>query len=132
MRAPAVRRAATSLAVVASVAVVLGCGDSSTQASSDSGITGTVTVGPTCPGPSNATNPQSCTAPLAVELVIADAAGGNEVARTSSDDAGEYTVDLAPGSYRITPDRPGAAPVNVTVSPHSYSKLDILLDSGVR
>ena len=124
-----------ALAVAASSA---GCGSSESsqggETSAGSGVEGTVTVGPTCPGPSIVNDSRDCTEPLATELQLIDLATGNEVARTNSDDQGHFRVNLPPGEYRLSATGDTGATTSVEVSVHSqrYSNADLLVDSGVR
>ena len=102
---------------------------------STSGIRITVSIGPTCPGPSRAG--ESCVRPYAGEFVIANSAGA-EVARVTTDDNGQATVALAPGEYTVKLNLnskvpyPRGAPATVTVPPGQYVEVTIQLDTGIR
>jgi hypothetical protein len=124
--------------LAAFVLLAAGCGSSDTApgvgGSEGSGIEGTVTVGPTCPGPSIVNDARDCTEPLAADVRIVDDSTGQEAAQTSSDSEGHFRVDLRPGRYAIAvPGNAGLAePVQVKVQPGRYSEADVLIDSGVR
>ena len=124
--------------LAAFLVLATGCGSSDTTteggASHGSGIEGTVTVAPTCPGPSVVNDTRDCTEPLAADVRIVDDSTGQEAAQTTSDSEGHFRVDLPPGSYAITvPGNAGLAePVQVTVQSGKYSEADVLIDSGVR
>lgn len=131
-------RAVVYLATIFAVALQAGCGSSEPAqdggASGDSGVDGTVTVGPTCPGPSILGDTRDCSEPLATGLRVVDSSTGVEVAETASDDQGHFRVGLAPGKYTITTVDGSllATPVEVTVQSQRYSETDVLVDSGVR
>jgi hypothetical protein len=93
-------------------------------------LTGTVTVGPTCPV-ERAGSP--CPPrPLAIDLV-AIGSDGKVAARFSSDARGRYHVILQTGSYTIRPAKPGppSGEVQVVVGPGRNTK-DLQFDSGIR
>src|SRR3972149_12266702 len=67
----------------------------------DSGIRGTVTLSPTCPGPQRID--QICTQPYAVTLIITRPDGTEAARVTSSEIDGSFSVDLPAGDYTIAP-----------------------------
>ncbi len=99
----------------------------------DSGVRGTVTIGPIAP----VQHPgEPSEAPYAAELVL-KTAGGAEVARTRSGSDGAYSVNLAPGSYTIEAVGRGAppsppAPVTFDVRAHRFTTVNLAFDSGIR
>ena len=104
----------------------------------DSGVTGTVTAGPTCPV---VTDPpaQEC-ADRRVEgavLVVTNAAG-LEVGRVTTDADGTFALSLAPGAYRLEPQPVDglmgtAAPVDFFVQlGEPPTDLVIVYDTGIR
>ena len=104
----------------------------------DSGIRGTVTLSPTCPGPQRID--QICTGPFAAALIITRP-NGTEAARvTSSEIDGSFSVDLPAGNYTIAllkdPQKPMPVPrlasIEVTVKDHAYTQIEIQFDTGMR
>ena len=128
--------------LIASLVVVLtaGCGSSESVPGggppTGSGIEGTVTVGPTCPGPSSVNDTRDCSEPLSADLQVVDVSTGQQVAETSSDGQGDFQVDLPPGEYAIAVVAGAGAgfaePVEVTVQSGRYSEAHLVVDSGVR
>jgi hypothetical protein len=100
----------------------------------DSGIQGTVLLGPTCAAQSVDASP--CVTPYVAKLVILDA-DGNVVTEVSSNPDGTFKVSLPPGDYVIQPmpadgGIPNATPQSVTVAPHDYFDVEIDYDTGIR
>jgi hypothetical protein len=117
------------------VAIVLlpaltGCAHGSTAGSSDSGISGVVLEGPTCPV-ERAANP--CPdRPLSADLDVSGTAGTFHV-RSGSD--GRFRVAVPAGSYTIraaATGPPTLRPVEVTVRAHSFTSVTLTFDSGIR
>jgi hypothetical protein len=98
-----------------------------------SGIHLAATIGPTCPGPERPG--QVCTRPYEGLFIVTDKAGA-EVARATTDQNGEATIDLLPGTYTIAPTVEGklplAAATTVTVLSGQYAEVSLGLDSGIR
>jgi hypothetical protein len=123
-------RAALPVAILAaSLTLIVGC----TPAQTDSGVRGTVRIGPISPVQQQG---QPSDAPYAADLVVTDSAGA-VVARVRSGADGSFGVDLAPGSYTITgatgttpPTPPG--PQAFTVRAHEFSVVTLAYDSGIR
>jgi hypothetical protein len=99
------------------------------------GVEGTVTVGPTCPV-ERADSP--CPPrPLAATVLVRDASG-SVLTRVRSGADGHFKVDLAPGSYTLTGDRPAGAALprpitsSVTVIAGAYTVVTVQYDSGIR
>lgn len=104
--------------------------------STDSGLEGRVTIGPTCPAQEIG---RECPAkPYAATLLIRDAASGEVLHRIRSDEDGRFRLALAPGSYVVAPPErrlvgePEAEPVNVTVRPGQWASVHVSFDSGAR
>lgn len=100
----------------------------------DSGIRGTVLLGPTCAAQSVDASP--CVTPYVARLVILDS-DGNVVTEVSSKPDGTFSVTLPPGDYVIQPmpadgGIPNATPQSVTVAPHDYFEVEIDYDTGIR
>jgi hypothetical protein len=119
--------------IIALLAGTVACGGSSSS-SKDSGIEGTVKVGPQCPV--EIVGSPCPDAPAAVPLVIHRRGEGAAVTTIRSAMDGTFRVALAPGDYTIEPASPSAfprgGPVDVTVRAHAYTHVDVLLDSGIR
>jgi hypothetical protein len=74
---------------------------------------------------------------VAGAVLVIENLGGSEVARVTSDADGLFSVDLAPGSYRIVPQpveglMGTAAPMDVQVSLGEAVSLVIAYDTGIR
>lgn len=104
-----------------------------------SGLKGTVTYeGLPCPPPSGNSKPMpGCTGPLSgYEIVIYAEDGTSIIARTRTDDNGNYSVSLPPASYVIyTP----AGPLpsmrvahHVLIKENEIVTEDLTIDTGVR
>jgi hypothetical protein len=127
-------RSLAALALV--VAFALGaCAGPAATAAADTGIKGTVTLGPTCPVEQPGQAP--CITPYVATLVIANAQNGKEVARVTSAADGSFRVAVPPGDYVIAP-QPGAdnyptgQPVSVHVAAGSFTDVAVLYDTGIR
>jgi hypothetical protein len=100
---------------------------------SQSGVSGTVTAGPTCPveRPDEPCPPQ----PLAVHI-IAIGAGGTTVAQTDSATDGRYQMALPAGRYTLRVDTGGTFPTcpdaSITVATGATTVADISCDTGIR
>jgi hypothetical protein len=101
------------------------------------GVAGRAVAGPTCPveqpgDPGCAPRPVGGT-----EIIIRAADGGAEVARATTDGAGFFRLDLAPGTYILeaTPAEGlmgTPSPIPFTVSSGSEVLLDLGYDTGIR
>jgi hypothetical protein len=109
------------------------CGTPAAQAGT--GIQGTVQAGPTCPV--ERVNSPCPPRPLAATVVVRDASGA-EVTRFHSGADGRFKVDLAPGTYTLVGLNIGSGflprpiPTSVTVTPGSYTTINVEYDSGIR
>ncbi|HJT63202.1 MAG TPA: carboxypeptidase-like regulatory domain-containing protein [Candidatus Limnocylindria bacterium] len=104
----------------------------------DSGITGTVVAGPTCPVVTDPPDPSCADQPVADAELVITTPDGSEVGRTMSDAAGNFGITLAPGTYWLV-----ARPVEGlmgTPEPHEFSvvwgmpgpELVVAYDTGIR
>lgn len=103
----------------------------------NSGITGSVTIGPTCPVERIPPEPSCADKPYQTTLVIASTIiGRNGGVLVQTDAKGHFTKELLPGTYTIraaserTP--PTLAPVTVTVKEGAWTNVDLSFDSGIR
>ncbi len=113
-------------------------------ASPDSGVQGTVMVGPS--SPLSPASGQSTGQPVAVQIQVwSDSQGSKNassqpasglVARGSSDSSGRFRIALSPGHYKLTPvstdPQLRAMSVSVTVLPHQFVTVVLELDNGLR
>jgi len=65
------------------------------------GVRGAVTAGPTCPVVTDPPDPACADRPVAGAILIFTDAAGAEVARTTSLADGTFSLELAPGAYRL-------------------------------
>jgi hypothetical protein len=96
------------------------------------GIAGTVTIGPTCPV-------QRIDSPCPdrpYEATITVWRGGSKVAETRSGPDGHFVVELRPGTYRVVGESPGTFPhateQTVTVVAGELTQMQVQYDSGIR
>ncbi|SRR6266508_1385394 len=137
-RTKAIVLVATTLVLVGGGILILRAGQVP-----DSGVRGTVTVGPLCPGPPRPTCPDAPLPGAPLEIVR----DGRVVARATSDTKGAFTVYLSPGRYVIRPVsfNPPTGPHatigsrtldgvsrTVVVESHTLSTVSIGYDTGIR
>lgn len=129
---PAMRR---TVALSVLLLFLVACAGRASSPSGDSGVRGTVLLGPTCPV---VTMESPCP-----DLPLADAEvqvlqGGDVVATVRSDGDGRFTVALDPGDYVlqaiVEEGGPGmsAKPVDVTVTSGAFVDVIVPMDSGIR
>ncbi len=105
--------------------------------SGNSGIRGTVMLGPTCPVERIPPDPRCADKPYATLVTIFRASDiTHEVVSTQSNEKGEFAADLTPGDYTIRAAGgsmlPRCAEVEVSVKQNSYATTTISCDSGIR
>ena len=110
---------------------LIACGRSSSP-TNPSGIFGTVTAGPTCPV-ERADSP--CPpAPWVGTVRATDDAGHPSDTRT--DERGNYTLTLPPGSYEVVAVTDGGPPtgqsVTIDVEAGHPIRVDLTVDTGIR
>ncbi|MGH2728641.1 MAG: hypothetical protein ACRDKS_16845 [Actinomycetota bacterium] len=123
--------------ILAVLAALLACeGGGGAAPPPDSGIEGLVVIGPTCPV---VVQGQDCDdEPYAGEVRVVDRATGKLVATARSGADGRFRIGLAPGDYTLEPVSPNAGglpfgkPLDVTVRPHTYERVTVSFDSGIR
>ena len=117
--------------VVVPIVLVAGCARSAAPEARDTGIQGTVRVGPACPV-ERAESP--CPdRPLSTELQFLR--GSEVVASVRSGEDGRFSVALEPGIYTIrstSTGPPSFDPVQVRVPPTAYAGVTLTFDSGIR
>lgn len=104
-----------------------------TATSGETGIAGTVLIGPQCPVVREG---EPCPdQPYEADIDVYGAAG-KLVAQVRSDANGEFFVALAPGAYRLEPRSPRtlpyASPQDVTVITGQVAQVVVQYDSGIR
>ncbi|MDQ5839580.1 MAG: carboxypeptidase-like regulatory domain-containing protein [Chloroflexota bacterium] len=104
----------------------------------ESGVSGTVTAGPTCPVVTDPPDPSCADRPVEGAVLVVTTLAGVEVDWTTSDAEGRFALSLAPGHYRLEPQpveglMGTAAPVEFTVDPGAPA-LDLVIgyDTGIR
>jgi hypothetical protein len=100
-----------------------------------SGVEGTVTEGPMCPGPVRVgqNNCPDQPYPATISILTSD---NTQVAQTQADANGFFIIPLEPGTYTIHPisgkPLPRAADQTVVVTAGEYTKVSIVYDTGMR
>lgn len=111
------------------------CAPLSSPAPTDSGIEGSVTIGPMCPviqfGIPCPDKPYQAT------LSVLTSDGQHEISQFETDPTGYFQLDLAPGKYILHPESPKsgmphARDIPFTVEAHLFTQLDVAYDSGIR
>ena len=100
----------------------------------DSGIEGHITAGPACPVMQvDVPCPDQ---PYAGTLTILTVYGRIKIGEVAADASGYYRASLAPGTYILHPESPGILPsspeLTVTILPHTFTRQDIVYDTGIR
>jgi len=104
----------------------------------DSGVSGIVTAGPTCPVATDPPDPSCADRPVGGAVLVVTTLAGVEADRTTSDAEGRFALSLPPGTYRLEPQpveglMGTAAPAEFTVEPGAPTlELVIGYDTGIR
>ncbi|TMK36594.1 MAG: carboxypeptidase regulatory-like domain-containing protein [Actinobacteria bacterium] len=110
---------------------LIACGRTSGPAST-SGIFGTVTAGPTCPV--ERVGSPCPPAPWVGTVRATDDAG--HPTETTTDENGDYTLTLEPGSYEVVAvtdgGPPTGQPVAIDVQAGHPIRVDLTVDTGIR
>lgn len=112
-----------------------GCGTLPIPPNVDSGISGIVQAGPTCPVVQPGLDCDD--RPIVATIVVRDAALGLEVTRFTSDSAGMFRAALLPGTYVLDPQPNdccigGASPQTIEVQTGQFTTVVIAYDTGIR
>jgi len=116
--------------------LVGGCAGAFIPADLDSGISGVVLAGPTCPV-ETPDSPECDDQPYVASIVVKTADGRFTVIRFTVGDDGRFRVPLFPGTYLLDP-LPGASgfpvssPQTVVVQSVTFTDLTISYDTGIR
>lgn len=103
-----------------------------------SGVRGIVLAGPTCSVQTDPPDPDCDDRPVAGALLLITDMAGAEVARATTGVDGEFSVELAPGAYRLVPQpveglMGTAAPIEFGVSAEGpLAELTVGYDTGLR
>lgn len=110
--------------------------------SASAGLKGKVSIGPTCPVMIDNDVENTCSDKPYATTFQALTLNGQIVKSFSSDESGNYSVELPPGQYKIISTNsiqagpsvfPTMSAVNsVTVNDSGYTTLNITFDSGIR
>ncbi|MGZ8563653.1 MAG: MSCRAMM family protein [Candidatus Limnocylindria bacterium] len=102
------------------------------------GVRGIVIAGPTCPVVTDPPDPSCADRPVAGAVLVFRDASGVEVARASSAADGTFSVELAPGAYRLTAEpveglmgTPEPMEVGVEAG-QPMAELTVSYDTGIR
>lgn len=102
------------------------------------GVRGIVIAGPTCPVVTDPPDPSCADRPVAGAVLVFSDASGGEVARAISAADGTFSVELAPGAYRLSAEpveglmgTPEPMEVGVEVG-QPMAELTVSYDTGIR
>lgn len=104
----------------------------------DSGVSGTVSIGPICPVVKNPSDPACADKPYktTVQVILINSPKSSPFATTESDDQGRYKIMLPPGEYALQPvgknPLPRCETKNITVEPKMVKELNLACDTGIR
>jgi hypothetical protein len=114
---------------------LVACAGRASSSSGDSGIRGTVLLGPTCPVE---TMESPCPDRPLADVEVQVLQGGDVVDTVRSDGDGRFTLALDPGEYVlqavVEEGGPGmsARPVDVSVTSGEFADVTVPVDSGIR
>jgi len=101
----------------------------------DSGITGIVTIGPTCPVEQIPPDPNCAPKTFSATINAVNQQTAEQIKFKSSDD-GSFRVELKPGKYALINASGSVLPrmedYYVTVEPNKFTEVNIQFDSGIR
>jgi hypothetical protein len=133
------------VAIAAILALLAACNGSSSptdpqQSQPHGRLSGTVTIGPNCPGPE--TGSQGCPTPpdayAARKILVYNAAKTTLLHTVDIDSQGLYTILLVPATYVLDlkttsgADRTGELPANVTIQANATTVVNVNIDTGIR
>jgi len=133
-------RASGVLAIAVALSFLAGCGDDHGLGATrgQSGVTGEVHLGPQCPvereGVPCPDEPAAASVvTVSRQLPGESYAGGEVVARTTTDVDGNFRIAVEPGEYVVTADAGMSCELmDARVTADTYSKVDIPCDTGIR
>lgn len=102
----------------------------------NSGVKGSVLLGPTCPVMRDPPDPQCADKPYETTITVRRASSGLTFAVKKSDVNGAFEFSLPPGQYTLSASGgkmlPRCNDENVTVGASSYTTVNISCDTGIR
>jgi len=102
----------------------------------NSGVRGTVLLGPTCPVERIPPDPACAEKPYATTITVRRVGSTATFAEGKSDATGAFAFSLPPGRYTLTASGstmlPRCAPTDATVGASGYTVTDISCDTGIR
>ena len=101
------------------------------------GISVTALAGPVCPVETDPPDPDCAPRPVANATIVIGDEGGTEMARLTTDAAGEAWVELPAGGYVLEPQSVEgllgtASPIEVIVEPDQIKAVHVTYDTGIR
>lgn len=130
--------ARTAPFVTAGILLLAGCGDATPMATTSSGLTGTVHLGPQCPvetldQPCEDKPAAGVTVTVSEQLPGEAYAAGATIAETRTDSSGSFQVVVAPGLYVVTADAGMSCELmDARVTAGTYTQVDVPCDTGIR
>lgn len=101
-----------------------------------SGITGKVLLGPTCPVERIPPDPNCADKPYATAIVVYREGSKTPFVIGNSDSSGIFSFSLPPGSYTLSAGSgstlPRCSAASLTVPPKGYTNVNISCDTGIR
>lgn len=102
----------------------------------NSGISGKISLGPTCPVVGPGMEKECQDKPYQTTVVVKTADGSKEVTRFISDNQGNFKVPLQPNSYQlVSPENvqlPFLKSVTVLVKNSEFTNINLFFDTGIR
>ncbi len=102
----------------------------------NSGVRGTVSLGPTCPVERIPPDPACADKPYATTIVVRRTGASATFASGQSSAGGTFSFSLPPGNYTLTASGgtmlPRCTPVDASVGPAGYVTVNISCDTGIR
>jgi hypothetical protein len=102
------------------------------------GISGIATAGPVCPVVTDPPNPACADRPVVAAVLVVTDLNGSEIARTVTHADGRFSIELAPGAYRLVPQpveglMGTAAAIDVRVEAEGpLTDIQVSYDTGIR
>lgn len=102
----------------------------------DSGVRGTISLGPVCPVERIPPDPACAPRPYTTAIEVYRSGSSSVFATGKSDANGAFEFSLPPGSYTLKASGgtmlPRCAPADAAVAPGAYTTADISCDTGIR
>ena len=104
----------------------------------ESGISGMVLLGPTCPVISDPPDPECADKPYATALVVTTSDQTSVIKAFRSDETGRFSVQVAPGEYSIRSEAASnvlpfcSSNGNIKVNINAHTETTVSCDTGIR